>query len=113
MSLPWKQIQSISDVDQAWESSFLKPILLFKHSTRCSISSMALNRLERNWNGHEEQLSPFYLDLISFREVSQHIATISGVQHESPQAIVVKNGEVVYHASHNGISLADLMEALG
>jgi bacillithiol system protein YtxJ len=74
---------------------------------------MALNRLERNWAGHEEKLTPYYLDLISFRDVSNHIATLSGVQHESPQAIVVKNGEVVYHASHNGISLADMMEVLG
>jgi bacillithiol system protein YtxJ len=113
MSLPWRKIQQISDVTEAWESSFHKPILFFKHSTRCSISSMALNRLERNWAGHEEKLTPYYLDLISFRDVSNHIATLSGVQHESPQAIVVKNGEVVYHASHNGISLADMMEVLG
>jgi bacillithiol system protein YtxJ len=113
MSIPWRKIQQISEVTDAWNESFSKPVLLFKHSTRCSISSMALNRLERNWAGNEEKITPYYLDLIAFREVSNFIAQHSGIQHESPQAIAVKNGEVFYHASHNGISLADIMELIG
>jgi len=74
---------------------------------------MALNRIERKWDRNEEKISPFFLDLIAFREVSHFIAQHSGVQHESPQVIVVKNGEVVHHASHNGISLEEIMESIG
>jgi bacillithiol system protein YtxJ len=109
----WIPLTDLGQLNEIISASSEKPVLIFKHSTRCSISSMALNRLERNWAGHEEKLTPYYLDLITFRDVRNHIATLSGVQHESPQAIVVKNGEVVYHASHNGISLADMMEVLG
>jgi len=111
--MDWKNLTSIDQLEAIAADSFNTPQVLFKHSTRCSISSMALNRLERNWAGNEEKITPYYLDLIAFREVSNFIAQHSGVQHESPQAIAVKNGEVIYHASHNGISLADIMVLIG
>ncbi|MCP4522316.1 MAG: bacillithiol system redox-active protein YtxJ [Cytophagales bacterium] len=82
--------------------------LIFKHSTRCSISSMALNRLERSWKDGETSIQPHLLDLISYREVSNAIQGTFGVVHESPQAILVKNGKAVYNASHMAISYQEI-----
>ena len=92
------------------ELSHEKPQLIFKHSTRCSISSMAKSRLEREWNLENVEL--WYLDLIAYRNVSNAIASQLGVHHESPQAILLKDGIVVHDSSHNSISVKQLSEAL-
>jgi bacillithiol system protein YtxJ len=77
------------------------PVIIFKHSTRCSISSMVKNRLERSW----QHSSPVYLlDLIALRSISNLIAEDLRVQHESPQLLVVKDGKCIYNASHTMIS---------
>lgn len=83
--------------------------VVFKHSTRCSISSMVKNRLERELN---ENIDIYYLDLIKYRNVSNLIAQRSGVTHESPQVIVFKNGQSVYDASHTGIMADELLDVL-
>jgi len=75
---------------------------VFKHSTRCSISSMAKNRLEREWN---HDFPVYYLDLIAYRNLSAFIASVSGVTHQSPQLIVFHGGKVIYHASHTAIDV--------
>lgn len=82
---------------------------VFKHSTRCSISDMAKNRLEREW---KLDFPIYYLDLLEHRDVSNLIAALSGVQHQSPQLIVFKNSKPVYDASHNAISTADIIQIL-
>ncbi len=102
-ALNWNKLSSISDLDEAIELSFQKPVLLFKHSTRCSISAMALNRTESGWDIKEEELAPFYLDLIAHRDVSAAIAERLNVFHQSPQIILVKDGKAVLDASHNEI----------
>jgi bacillithiol system protein YtxJ len=109
-SIRWNELNNISDLDQAIELSFEKPVLLFKHSTRCSISSMALNRTESGWDIPEEELVPFYLDLIAHRDVSAAIADKLNVFHQSPQIILVKGGKVVLDASHNEIRV-DLIKS--
>ena len=108
--MKWQQLNSIKDLDAAVKLSFEKPVMLFKHSTRCSISSMALNRVEANWDYTEEQVIPFYLDLLSHRDVSNTIAEKLNVFHQSPQLILIRNGEVAIDASHNEIR-ADLIGA--
>ncbi|WP_066758641.1 bacillithiol system redox-active protein YtxJ [Crocinitomix algicola] len=85
------------------KDSFEKPVVFFKHSTRCSISSMALNRLESNWNIKDDEAVPVYLDLIQFRAISNAIAERLAVVHQSPQIIIVKEGKAVYSSSHNQI----------
>jgi bacillithiol system protein YtxJ len=112
MSLPWKKLETISDLKQALDLSFEMPVLLFKHSTRCSISDMALGRLERNWNGEESIMIPYYLDLLQHRDISNEIATLLHVTHQSPQAILVRNGQSIFDASHSEISLAILKEQI-
>jgi len=111
--LVWNNIQSTEDLEAAMAKSYEQPIALFKHSTRCSISSMAKDRLERSWD-FAEGSGPlmYYLDLISYRQVSNEIAERLNVHHESPQLILVKNGGAVYDASHNDITVTELKEAL-
>lgn len=78
---------------------------IFKHSTRCSISSMAKNRLEREWN---LDFPAYYLDLLNYRTISNLIAEKSGVEHQSPQLIVFQHGKVIYQASHNAIIVDEI-----
>mgnify|MGYP000280095716 CR=1 FL=1 len=83
--------------------------LIFKHSTRCSISNTVLSRLERNWNEAEmQQITPYYLDLLTYRNISDKIAELFEVQHESPQVLIIRKGKSVYHASHFDIGYEHL-----
>ncbi len=83
--------------------SFLHPVVIFKHSTRCSISSMAKSRLDKAIA--PQGMDFYYLDLIRFRPVSDRIAGMFNVPHESPQVLVVKDGKCVYDESHMGITM--------
>lgn len=105
-NVPWKTLNEEQQIAEIVELSHEKPQLVFKHSTRCSISSMAKSRLEREWNlGNVET---WYLDLIAYRNVSNAIASELGVHHESPQAILLKGGVVVHDSSHNSISVSEI-----
>jgi bacillithiol system protein YtxJ len=90
-----------------------QPVMIFKHSTRCSISATALNRLERNWNDMEvAPLKAYYLDLLSYRPVSNQIASTLNVTHQSPQLLLIHQGKCVYNASHMDISYPELKRQL-
>jgi bacillithiol system protein YtxJ len=106
----------IMDGETRWEealaSSFHKPVLLFKHSTRCPLSSMALNRLKGLDRAFYDQADFYYLDLIAHRSLSTQMAEHFGVQHESPQVLWVEQGQCQYHASHMDIRPAALMARL-
>jgi len=104
--LPWNVLQSEDELSSILEASHTTPQILFKHSTRCSISDMALNRLERSWDLEDGKVVMHYLDLIKYRSISNAIASKFSVYHESPQMIVLKNGEVAGHTSHNQIDVA-------
>ena len=107
----WNKLTSEAQIDQVIAASAEKPVLLFKHSTRCSISSMSLDRLLRNWKEEDsEKITPYYLDLIAFRSVSNLVAERFGVPHESPQVLLIQNGKVTYHESHYGISYTEIMK---
>jgi bacillithiol system protein YtxJ len=104
VAFPWIELTSSEQLKQAIESSIENAVILFKHSTRCSISSMAKSRFESNWNTDLSDVSIYYLDLITHRNISNEIAELTGIEHQSPQAIVLKNKEVIYDASHSEIS---------
>lgn len=87
-------------------------VLIFKHSTRCSISSMALSRLERSWEASEEKTPSYLLDLLRFPELSRLVSQKFEVHHESPQVLLIRENKCVYYASHNSINSADLEEML-
>ncbi len=105
----WNQLTDLSQLETIKEESKQQPILILKHSTTCSISSTALNRLERNWKQESVgELKPYYLDLLNFRPISNEIANTFGVEHQSPQVLLIQNGECIYNASHFDISFAEL-----
>ena len=107
----WYKITDISQLESIKSESFTAPVLLFKHSTSCSISSMALNRMERNYDQTKVgDLKPYYLDLLSYRNISKEIAAFFKVEHESPQAIIISNGEAIYDASHYDISFSEIAD---
>jgi len=108
----WKKLTKVQELDQLEQISNKVPLLIFKHSTRCGISAMALNRFERDYTS-EANFEPYYLDLILYREVSDTIANKYGVVHESPQALLMINGKVVYSSSHNGINFKELNDFAG
>jgi bacillithiol system protein YtxJ len=103
------QLQDIIHLSKEQSTSGLT-VLIFKHSTRCSISSMALNRLETKWNDNDKILT-YYLDLLNHRDISNEISHVFSIEHASPQALLIKNGVCIYHASHTNISAADILEA--
>lgn len=109
----WNRIESAADLEDAIARSQQHPVLLFKHSTRCSISAMALHSVEKYWNDASEKITPYFLDLLAHRDLSNLIEQKTGVLHQSPQAIVMKNGEVVYQASHNGIRVSNMLKSIG
>jgi len=98
----WQQLTDLQQLEELKEASFLTPVLFFKHSTRCSISIMALNRFEREWKN--TIANTYFLDLLNYREVSNQISTLFEIEHQSPQVLLIKDGACVYHASHNAIN---------
>ena len=104
-SIEWELLESSGQLDQLKEESRDQDILIFKYSTRCSISSMVLSRLDRAWNSDEmKSVKAYFLDLITFRDISDSIEQQFQVRHESPQVILIRNGEPIYNNSHMGIS---------
>lgn len=85
-----------------------KPQVIFKHSTRCSISSMAKGRLERSEAPGDVDF--YYLDLIAYRNLSNKVAQNFNVYHESPQILVIRNGECVYDDSHGSIDMDEIKD---
>jgi bacillithiol system protein YtxJ len=86
--------------------------LIFKHSTRCSISMMARKRFELEWNALPENLNLYFLDLLKFREVSNAVSEIFDVYHQSPQLLLIRNGECIYETSHGEISAEETAEQI-
>lgn len=107
----WHTIISEEQLDTIQEDSYHKPQLIFKHSTTCSISKMALSRFERA--EAPDSIDFHYLDLLNYRAISNAIAEKFQVHHESPQVILIKNGECTYDESHYGIMMDEVIEQAG
>ena len=105
--IPLTNQQQLVDIKA---ESHKHPVVIFKHSTTCSISNMAKNRLERVQPITD--VSFYYLDLLQHRSISNQVAEYFGVRHESPQILLLKNGECVYDESHNGISMDEIAVAV-
>lgn len=104
----WIPLQTEAQLDEIISKSLESPKVIFKHSTRCSISSMAKNRLDKS--NQPEGIDFYYLDLLSHRNISNKIASVFHVPHQSPQVLVIKNGKSVYNESHSGIRMDDIEE---
>lgn len=114
--LNWNALTQIAQLDSIVEESADKPVVIFKHSTRCSISRMALKNFEREYNLDESEVAPYFLDLLEHRDISNEIAQKFQVIHQSPQLLLIKNGKSVYDVSHSEIDAEALkvkVETLG
>lgn len=106
----WIHLSAETQLTDALTVSYDRPVIIFKHSTRCSISSMALNRMEKQ---HCMQDADFYfVDVIAHRDISNKIAETLKVHHESPQILLIKSGDCVYTESHNGITCEEIREQI-
>lgn len=106
--MTWTPLISLGELEQVFELSNIKPVAIFKHSTRCSISAMAKSRLERQWK-FDDKVPAYYLDLLEYRDVSDTLSDKTGVMHESPQFLLISKGKCVYHASHNNIDPSQII----
>jgi monothiol bacilliredoxin len=104
----WINLTGTAQLTEIKELSKKKAQVIFKHSTRCSISSMAKNRLERN--AQPESTDFYFLDLLKYRSLSDQVAEDFAVQHESPQILVIKNTACIYDESHSGIQMDEIAE---
>lgn len=109
----WIRLNDLTQLETIDSASGKAPVLIFKHSTRCNISATALSRLERAWTAADDaERTTFYLDLLAHRDISDAIAERYGVEHESPQTLVIRDGKCVHVAAHFGITYADTLTAL-
>lgn len=106
--IPWHILDKMEQLDELIIESKTKSVAIFKHSTRCGISRAMKKMFERNYTLTDGQLKLYHLDLLQNRSISNKIATKFKVHHESPQIIVIKDGEVVYHDSHHAIEASNL-----
>ena len=106
----WKTIKSEEDLEKAIKQSYENRVAIFKHSTSCFISKTVLKNFEKEIeNSDEQNVSFYFLDLLAFRPISNKIAEDFGIRHESPQLIVLENGKAINNASHQDISLSQIL----
>jgi bacillithiol system protein YtxJ len=107
----WIPLTDLDQLNEIVELSNEKPIAIFKHSTRCSISRFALKQFENEFDS-ADATDTYFLDLIEYRDVSNEIASRFQVVHQSPQLLLIKSGQSVYDASHSDIDARELAERL-
>lgn len=112
ISLKWNELTELQQLDTIEKESKNTSVLLFKHSTRCSISRMALKSFEQEYDIDENELKPYFLDLLKHRDISNDIAIRFGVLHQSPQIVLIKDGKAIYHASHSEIDAGRVKKKL-
>src|SRR5690625_2924804 len=106
------ELLEIDDLNEVWETSQEKPVLLFKQSTTCPISAEAFSEYQRFLDGNEEEVSAYFVKVRETRPVSNQIEEDLGIRHQSPQIFLVKNKEAVWNASHNKITMDSIKDAL-
>jgi bacillithiol system protein YtxJ len=104
----WIHLTDDEQLKQIISKSQIRPQVIFKHSTRCSISAVALQRLQKV--AQPTDVDFYFLDLLSYRSLSNRIAEVFSVAHESPQILVIRDGGCVYAESHMGISMSDILD---
>lgn len=100
--IEWRQLTDLGQLNEIVDLSNEKAVLIFKHSTRCSISRYALKQFENEFD-LEEKITPYFLDLLNHRDVSNEIANRFDVFHQSPQILLIRNGKAIFSTSHDDI----------
>ena len=106
-AITWIPLNSLGQLSEIKIASISNPVIIFKHSTRCSISRMALKQFEKEYN-LEPNITCYYLDLLNFRPISDAISTEFNLAHQSPQLLLIKSGVCTFSSSHESISVEDL-----
>ncbi|MFZ4672491.1 MAG: bacillithiol system redox-active protein YtxJ [Flavobacterium sp.] len=107
----WIPLTNLGQLNEIIHESTSTPVIIFKHSTRCSVSRMALKQFENEFD-LQSKVTPYFLDLLENRDISSEIALRFGVVHQSPQLILIKDGKAIYNASHSDIASEDLERLL-
>ena len=103
----WIYLTDLGQLNEIMTVSNEKPIVIFKHSTRCSVSRMALKQFENEFD-LVDQVDVYFLDLLEHRDISNEIASRFNVYHQSPQLLLIKEGKSVYDVSHCDIDAGEL-----
>lgn len=111
--MKWNTLTDTQQIETIQQESRQQPIIIFKHSTRCSISRAALDRLERSWKQEEvPSAKAYFLDLLSYRDISNQIAELFEVEHESPQVLIIRDGKAIFDRSHLAIDFTGIKGAI-
>lgn len=110
--IKWRLLTDLGQLNELIDLSHQQPIIIFKHSTRCSISRFVLKSFEKDYDFSEEELLPYFLDLLSYRNISNEIANRFEIMHQSPQILLIKDGVCVFNSSHENIQLESLRKYL-
>lgn len=112
--MDWNYLTSAEQLEEADSVSREMPVLIYKHSTRCHICSMALSRIERGWDAPDyDKVKPYFLDVLKHREVSDAVAQRYGIEHQSPQVLLIRNGKCIYSESHSAITYNTILSSVG
>lgn len=106
--LTWRKLEDMSTYDSLMSQSSTQAFAVFKHSTRCSVSTMAKKKLESDWNISDEHIQLYYLDLLAHRDISNKLASDLHIEHQSPQLLVVKDHRCIYNQSHGNIEVENI-----
>jgi bacillithiol system protein YtxJ len=111
--MKWNTLRNEEQINQIKSESNKSPVLIFKHSARCNISRTSLDRLERHWQEHDmPNVKLYFLDLISYRDISNRVAREFEVEHESPQVLIIQGEKAVYDRSHFEIDYQQIKQAI-
>ncbi|PAV29631.1 general stress protein [Virgibacillus profundi] len=110
--IEYKELHANDELEQVWESSTEKPVLLFKHSTTCPISAKAYGQFQTFLESADQALDSYLVKVIEDRAVSNQIAEMTDVKHESPQIFLIKDKEILWHTSHSKITVENIGEAV-
>ena len=112
LKINWLALTDKAQLQDIIKISIAKPVLIFKHSTRCGISRMVLKNFESDYDIPETEIDMYFLDLLEYRILSNDISEKFKVAHQSPQVLVIKKGEVIYHDSHDSITVETTKEVI-
>jgi bacillithiol system protein YtxJ len=110
-AVQWINLTDLGQLQHIISESSSKPVVIFKHSTRCSVSRMALKQFESEFEA-SIKTENYFLDLLNHRDISNQIENIFNIEHQSPQLLLIKNGVCTYHVSHSDIDALALKEVI-
>ena len=108
----WRKLEERSQLDAVDQLSKEKLVVIFKHSVTCGISNMVWHQFQNEIDFDNTYIEMLYLDLLAYRDISNEISRRFQVLHQSPQILVIRNGEVLHHASHSAIRISNIKEFL-